>query len=45
MLKLTDNNKLRNEMSLNARERATRYFSKDSITLEILKLYKELINE
>ena len=42
MLKLIDN-KLRNEMGLNARKRAIANFSHESITLKILQLYKGLI--
>ena len=45
MLKLVNNNKLRNEMSLNARKRVTHHFSQDEITLKILQLYKRLIQE
>jgi len=42
MLKLV-NNKLRNTMGRNARNRAIHIFSQDKITSEILKLYKRLI--
>ena len=45
MLKLVDNNKLRKDMSLNARKRVTHHFSQDEITLKILQLYKRLIQE
>jgi len=45
MLKLVNNNELRNKMSLNARRRAIHNFSQDNITLKILQLYKGLINE
>jgi len=45
MLKLTNNDKLRNEMGSNARKRAIYHFSQDNITLEILQLYKMLIKE
>ena len=43
MLKLANNDKLRNEMGLNARKRAISYFSQEGITLKILQLYKRLI--
>jgi glycosyltransferase involved in cell wall biosynthesis len=43
MLKLVNNDKLRNEMGLNARKRVTYHFSQDNITLKILKLYKGLL--
>jgi glycosyltransferase involved in cell wall biosynthesis len=45
MLKLINNGKLRNEMSLNARKRAIHHFSQDNITLKILQLYKGLMKE
>jgi glycosyltransferase involved in cell wall biosynthesis len=45
MLKLINNGKLRNEMSLNARKRAIHHFSQDDITLKILQLYKGLMKE
>ena len=45
MLKLVNNDKLRNEMGLNARKRAIYHFSQDNITLEILQLYKRLVKE
>ena len=45
MLKLVNNDKLRNKMGLSARSRAIHHFSQDNITLEILKLYKRLIKE
>jgi len=45
ILKLVNNNELRNKMSLNARRRAIHNFSQDNITLKILQLYKGLINE
>jgi len=45
MLKLVNNDKLRNEMGSNARKRAIYHFSQDNITLEILQLYKRLILE
>jgi glycosyltransferase involved in cell wall biosynthesis len=45
MLKLLNNDKLRNEMSLNARKRAIHHFSQDDITLKILQLYKGLMKE
>ena len=45
MLKLINNDKLRNEMSMNARKHAIQHFSQDNITLKILKLYKELMKE
>ena len=45
MLKLINNDKLRNEMGVNARKRAIRHFSQDSITLHILHLYKGMINK
>jgi glycosyltransferase involved in cell wall biosynthesis len=43
MVKLIVNDKLRYEMGLNARNRVIQYFSRDDITLKILKLYKKLI--
>ena len=45
MLKLVNNDKLRNEMGLSARGRAIHNFSQDNITLKILQLYKGLIKE
>jgi glycosyltransferase involved in cell wall biosynthesis len=45
MLKLVNNDKLRNEMGSNARKRAINHFSQDNITLEILQLYKRLVKE
>jgi len=45
MLKLVNNDKMCNEMSLNARRRVTHNFSQDEITLKILQLYKRLIQE
>jgi glycosyltransferase involved in cell wall biosynthesis len=45
MLKLVNNDKLRNEMGSNARKHAIYHFSQDNITLEILQLYKRLIKE
>ena len=45
MLKLANNDKLRNEMGSNARNRALNHFSQDNITLEILQLYKRLMKE
>jgi glycosyltransferase involved in cell wall biosynthesis len=45
MLKLIDDDKMRNEMSLNARKRVIRYFSQGDITFKILTLYKELITK
>jgi len=45
MLKLVNNDKLRNEMGLSARGRAIHNFSQDNITLKILQLYKRLIKE
>jgi glycosyltransferase involved in cell wall biosynthesis len=45
MLKLVNNDKLRNKMGLNARKRAIYHFSQDNITLEILQLYKRLVKE
>lgn len=45
MLKLVNNDKLRNEMGTNARKRAIYHFSQDNITLEILQLYKRLVKE
>jgi glycosyltransferase involved in cell wall biosynthesis len=45
MLKLVNNDKLRNEMGTNARKRAIYHFSQDNITLEFLQLYKRLVKE
>jgi glycosyltransferase involved in cell wall biosynthesis len=45
MLKLVNNDKMRNEMGLNARKRAIHHFSQDDITLKILQLYKGLMKE
>ena len=45
LLKLVNNDKLRNEMGLSARDRAIHNFSQDNITLKILQLYKRLIKE
>jgi glycosyltransferase involved in cell wall biosynthesis len=45
MLELVNDDKLRNEMGLNARKRAIDHFSQDDITLKILQLYKRLIKE
>jgi glycosyltransferase involved in cell wall biosynthesis len=45
MLKLVNNDKLRNEMGLNGRKRATCNFLQDNITKKILKLYKRLLND
>jgi glycosyltransferase involved in cell wall biosynthesis len=45
MLKLSKNDKLRNEMGSNARKRAIYLFSQENITLELLQLYKRLIKE
>jgi glycosyltransferase involved in cell wall biosynthesis len=45
MSELAVNTKLRMNMGLNARNRVIRHFSQDDITLEILKLYKELIDK
>ena len=45
MLKLVNNDKLRNEMGLCARNLAIHNFSQDDITLKILQLYKRLIKE
>jgi glycosyltransferase involved in cell wall biosynthesis len=45
MLKLVNNDTLRNEMGLNARKRATHHFSQEDITLKVLQLYKRLIKE
>jgi glycosyltransferase involved in cell wall biosynthesis len=45
MLKLVNNDKLRNEMGASARKRAIYHFSQDGITLKILQLYKRLIKE
>jgi glycosyltransferase involved in cell wall biosynthesis len=45
MLKLVNNDKLRNEMGSNARKRAIYHFSQDNITLKILQLYKRLVKE
>jgi len=45
MLELLNNDKLRNEMGVNARKRAVYHFSQDNITLKILQLYKRLIKE
>jgi glycosyltransferase involved in cell wall biosynthesis len=45
MLKLINNDKIRNQMGVSARKRAIHHFSQDSITLKILQLYKRLINK
>jgi len=45
MLKLVNNDKLRNEMGMNARKRAVNHFSQDDITLKILQLYKRLMKK
>ena len=42
MLKLIDNKKMRNEMSINARKRVVNHFSQDNITSQILRLYEGL---
>ena len=43
MLKIANNDSLRNEMGLSARNRVIDYFSQEDITLKILQLYKRLI--
>ena len=45
MLKLINNDKLRNEMGINARKRVIENFSQDNITFNIVKFYKGLIKE
>jgi glycosyltransferase involved in cell wall biosynthesis len=45
MLKLINNNELRNKMGLNARKRTIHQFSQDKITFKILQLYKRLLME
>jgi len=44
MLKLADNDKMREKMGRNARIRASRYFSQEGVTLGILQTYQTLID-
>jgi glycosyltransferase involved in cell wall biosynthesis len=44
MSKLADNDKLRKEMGIHARNYATRFFSQTDLTSKILKYYEYLIN-